>query len=238
MCGRFTLTSSGEELARRFELTSAPQLRPRYNIAPSQEVAVVREPVAGRRLLEPHRWGLIPSWAKDPAIGNRLINARCETAAQKPSFRSAMRSRRCVVPADGFFEWSGQGPERRPHWIHMREGGPFGIAGLWESWRGEGGEVIESCVLLTCAANGTIRDVHHRMPVILDPSDYGRWLDSDQRDTASLEDLLAPCPDDWLDVIPVGRHVNNPRNDDPACLLRADEGPPELPMRPRRDAGG
>jgi putative SOS response-associated peptidase YedK len=219
MCGRFTLTSSGKELARKFELSDAPELRPRYNIAPSQEIAAVREREPGRRLLEPHRWGLIPAWAKDPAIGNRLINARCETAADKPSFRSAMRARRCIVPADGFFEWAGKGADRRPYLIRMRDAVPFGIAGLWESWRGDGGEVIESCTLLTSEANRVVGSVHHRMPVILDPGSFGRWLDPQQRDAGSVADLLGPCPDDWLDVVPVSRHVNNPRNDDPACLV-------------------
>jgi len=217
VCGRFTLTSSGEEIARSFELQNAPRLRPRYNIAPSQEIAAVREE-GGRRLLEPHRWGLIPSWAKDPAIGNRLINARSETAAQKPSFRNAMRSRRCIVPADGFFEWSGRGPERRPFLIRMRDSRPFGIAGLWERWTGEGGEVIESCTLLTCEANRVVRELHQRMPVILEPRSFGRWLDPGQREAAAVADLLVPCPEDWLDVVPVSRHVNNASNDDPACL--------------------
>jgi putative SOS response-associated peptidase YedK len=219
MCGRFTLTSSGEALARKFELQGRARLRPRFNIAPSQEVAAVREQEPGRRLLEPHRWGLIPSWAKDPAIGNRLINARCETAAQKPSFRRAMRSRRCIVPADGFYEWAGRGSERHPYLIRMRDAEPFGMAGLWESWTGDGGEVIESCTLLTTDANESIQRVHHRMPVILDPQNFGRWLDPGQQEPESLVDLLVACPDDWLDLIPVSRHVNNPRNDDPACLV-------------------
>jgi putative SOS response-associated peptidase YedK len=218
MCGRITLTSSGQELAEQFGLEVSPELRPRYNIAPSQEIATVRVEVEGRRVCRFNRWGLIPSWAKDPAIGSRMINARAETVAEKPSFRAALRRRRCIVPADGFYEWAGTGRGRQPHLFRQRDGAILAIAGLWEAWLGPEGDEIESCTLITTEANATMRRFHHRMPVLLDARDHSCWLDPGERDPERVLPLLAPCPPDWLNAVEVSRHVNNPGNDDPRCV--------------------
>ena len=225
MCGRITLTSSARELAQHFELavdfvdSAKRALEPRFNIAPSQDIATIREDREGGRGLSFERWGLVPHWAKDPAIGNRLINARAESVATKPAFRDALRLRRCVVPADGFYEWSGSGAERRPYIFRRPDRAMIGIAGLCERWVGEGGEVIDSCTLITTEANAALAPFHDRMPVILSPSDYGRWLDPSQQEPAALTGLLVPCPADWLDPSPVSSRINNPRNDDPECLV-------------------
>lgn len=219
MCGRFTLASTAEDLARKFELEEAVELgAARFNIAPTQPVASVRADRDGRRALSLQRWGLIPYWAKDPRIGNRMINARAESAADKPAYRDALRRRRCLVAADGFYEWGGKGAARRAHHVTMREGEPFGIAALWERWRDPEGQWIESCVLMTTEANACVRPIHERMPVILDPRDYGRWLDPGERDAARVLPLLVPCPPDWLVATAVGRQVNDPSYDDPSCI--------------------
>jgi putative SOS response-associated peptidase YedK len=236
MCGRITLTSSARELAQQFELREfelgefelgefalgAEQeaaLGPRFNIAPSQDIATVRQNRSGARELSFERWGLVPHWADNPAIGNRMINARAESVASKPAFRDALRSRRCVVPADGFYEWSGTGAERRPYIFRRPDRAMIGIAGLYERWLGEGGEVVDSCTLITTEANGVLAAFHDRMPVILSPADYDRWLDRSLQEPAEVTPLLVPCPDDWLDSGPVSTRINNPRNDDPECLI-------------------
>lgn len=218
MCGRFTLNSTAEELAEQFELDSISELAPRYNIAPSQEIAVVRETEAGPRELTALRWGLIPAWAKDPAKSHSPINARSETAASKPSFRQAMARRRCIVPASGFYEWRGKSGEKQAFLFRMRSGGLFGIGAIYECWHGEGGEIIETVALLTTEANAVVEDVHRRMPVILAPEDYRVWLDRSNRESASVASLLVPCPDPWLEAVAVSGKVNNPRFDDPACI--------------------
>lgn len=222
MCGRITLTSSARELAEHFELTPGlelPPLEPRFNVAPSQDVATVRQDRDGRRVLAMERWGLVPHWAKDPAIGNRLINARAESVATKPAFQDALRSRRCVVPADGFYEWSGPPGERCPYLFRRPDRAMIGIAGLYERWIGEGGEVIDSCTLITTDANATLAPFHDRMPVILAPSDYAAWLDRGREEPAALLPLLAPCSSDWLEPQRASSRVNDPRNDDPECLV-------------------
>jgi putative SOS response-associated peptidase YedK len=222
MCGRITLQSSGRELASHFELdpqVPVPELAPRYNIAPSQDIATVRQDRDGRRVLSFERWGLVPHWAKEPSIGNRLINARAETLDEKPAFREALRRRRCIVPVDGFFEWSGRGAERCPYLFRRDDRVLLGIAGLYERWLGEGGEVIDSCTLITTEANQTIRAFHDRMPAILPPESYGRWLDRGLQEADEVLPLLAPCPPDWLASHPVSTRINDPRNDDPECLV-------------------
>ena len=221
MCGRITLTSSGRELAEQFELDShaTEVFAPRYNIAPSQDIAIVRTSREQLRVLSFERWGLVPHWAKDPAIGNRLINARSETAATKPAFRDALAHRRCIVPVDGFYEWSGRGAERRPYIFQREDQRMLGLAELYERWIGEGGEVIDSCTIQTTEANATLRPFHDRMPVILPREDYGHWLDRDRQDAGDLVSLLCPCPDDWLRARPVSTRINDPRNDDPECLV-------------------
>ena len=222
MCGRVTLTSSGTELATAFELDASqalPTLTPRFNVAPSQDIATVRCNADGQRELSFERWGLVPHWAKDPGIGNRMINARSESAATKPAFRDALRSRRCLMPVDGFYEWGGTRAERTPYLFRRPDRALLGLAGLYERWLGEGGEVVDSCTILTTAANDVMRPFHDRMPVVLAPDDYGRWLDRATDDIARIAPLLAPCPNDWLAPSPVSVRINDTRNDDAACLV-------------------
>ncbi len=219
MCGRFTLATSPAKLTELLPLFDVPELPPRFNIAPSQPVAVARRlPDRARGEVVLLRWGLIPAWADDPAIGNRLINARAETVADKPSFRAAYRKRRCLVLADGFYEWQKTGARKQPVFIHRRDGGPFAFAGLWEHWERDG-RTIDSCTILTTAANELIRPLHDRMPVILQRGDYDRWLDPANQTAAGLEALLRPCPADLLGFHPVDARVNNPRHDAPDCIL-------------------
>jgi putative SOS response-associated peptidase YedK len=229
MCGRFTLATAPEVLAEHFDLDEIPDLRPRYNIAPTQNVPAVRLIIEDgqrrqrrQRRLHLLRWGLIPSWAKDRSIGNRMINARSETAADKPSFCRALRRRRCLVVADGFYEWQRQGRARQPYLIRMRDRRPFGIAGLWEQWVSPDGEAIESCTLLTTTPNELVGQIHDRMPVILHPKDYDLWLDPQTQDPAALKDLLRPCPADVLEAFPVSTRVNSPALDDPGCIEPLD----------------
>ena len=221
MCGRYTLRAPGKVVADHFGLAEEPRLRPRYNIAPTQPVPVIRalraNPQTGQRELVPLRWGLVPSWADDPSVGNRMINARAETVADKPAFRGALRHRRCLVPADGFYEWRKEGTKKQPVYVRRKDGLPFAFAGLWERWEREG-EVIESCAILTTGANDLMAEFHDRMPVILDPEDYGLWLDPEVQDPGLLGPLLKPYPGDETEVYPVSTLVNNPRHEDPRCV--------------------
>jgi len=212
MCGRFNLIADADALVDFFELGQAMGLQPRYNIAPSQDVAVVRE-TGGGRALSMLRWGLIPSWAKDPKIGYRMINARAETVAEKPSFRVALRRRRCLIPATGFYEWKVVPGGKQPYNIQLGHGRIFAFAGLWERWQG-----VESCTIIVTEANKAISAIHDRMPVILDPSDYKAWLDPQLQDTALLQPLLQPCPPGWINSYPVSPLVGNPKNDGPECV--------------------
>jgi len=220
MCGRFTLTTTPEEVARHFGLDETPVLSPRFNVAPGQLIATIaREPEGARWVLALRRWGLIPAWAKDPKIGSRMINARVETVAEKPSFRGAFRKRRCLVPADGFYEWAVRnGGAKQPFQIALPGRRCFAIAGLWESWRDPEGASSESCTLLTTSANRKLQEVHDRMPVILDPADYATWLDPRSLDEATLMRLARGAPAEELELHAVGRRVNDPRFDDAACL--------------------
>lgn len=237
MCGRYLLKADPRLLERAFgvEFSETPRdLVPRFNIAPTQAVPIVRgRPVRGRaerdltilrrsdegagRKLVIARWGLIPGWAQDPSIGNRMINARAETLGDKPAFRAAFRARRCVVPASGFYEWQrkGRGP-KQPYLIRRREGRPIGFAGLWETWQDPAtGEVVTSCTIITCAPNALMSELHDRMPVILDAADYDAWLDPGSPRSG---ELLRPCPDAWLEAVPVSTRVNSPANDDETIL--------------------
>ncbi len=216
MCGRYTLTASADRLAKQFGTSGdQPQLTPSYNVAPSQQVAAALEE-GGRRRLEMLRWGLVPSWADDPEIGNRMINARAETAPEKPSFRSAFKSRRCLIAADGFYEWRKTDDGKQPHHIRMKDGSPFGFAGLWEVWKKDG--EVRSCAILTTDASPMLSDIHNRMPVIIPPEAYDLWLDPDVNDIERLKDLLVPYDDELLEAYPVSRHVNRPANDDARCV--------------------
>jgi putative SOS response-associated peptidase YedK len=219
MCGRFTLSTPAAAVASFFDLSDVPAcLAPRYNIAPTQAVAVVRYG-AGGRTLALVRWGLIPPWAKDAKIGNSLINARGETVAAKPAFRSAFRRRRCLLPADGFLEWAKAGPRKQPYHFRRPDAGPFALAGLWERWQPPGGaEPVETCTVLTTAANELVAPFHDRMPVILAPADFARWLDPGYDRAEGLKPLLKPYPAEALVAVAVNPLVNSPKNDRPECL--------------------
>jgi putative SOS response-associated peptidase YedK len=228
MCGRFTLTTSVRDLADLFQATEVelPDSKPHFNIPPSAQVLAVRELSGhkGRQLL-PLRWGLIPAWARNPAIGNRLINARAESAAEKPAFRDAFRRRRCLVLADGFFEWKKEGRTKEPYYLRLRDGQPFAFAGLWERWRRPDDQPVETCTILTTQANDLVRPIHNRMPVILEPRAYASWLDPELHDGAALQPLLHPYPASAMAAYPVSRLVNNPKNDDAQCVApRVEEG--------------
>lgn len=217
MCGRYTLTSSVKALAEEFGLSgSLAEVPASYNVAPTQEVAAVLEDDVERRL-ELLRWGLIPAWADDPRIGSRMINARGETVAEKPSFRGAFKKRRCLIPADGFYEWQRTESGKQPYHIRMKDGRPFAFAGLWETWSGHG-EEIRSCAIITTGANELVSEVHHRMPVIVAPENYEIWLDPDMREAEPLVPLLASYPTDLMEAYPVSRRVNNPANNVPDCI--------------------
>ena len=225
MCGRFVLTTPADALAAEFAAaTGGLVLRPRYNIAPMQDVVVVRS-VEGRRELAMLRWGLIPSWARDPAIASKLINARSETAAEKPSFRNAMKKRRCIVPATGFYEWKREGTRKQPWYFHARTASPLAIAALWESWKSPEGDAVETCCLLTTAANAVLAPVHDRMPVLLDHDAALRWLDPAVGDPRTLEGLLKPAPASSLAAHPVSSAVNSVRNDGPGNIEETEGGP-------------
>ncbi len=219
MCGRFALFSPEDILAAMFGVEGDRFPAASYNIAPSRDVAAVRIAPEGRarRELARLRWGLIPSWAKDPTIGNRMINARVETVPDKPAFRSAFRRRRCLVPADGFYEWQKAGSRKQPYFVRMADGKPFAFAGLWERWEGPGGDV-SSCTLLTTEANDLLAPIHDRMPVILSPAEFDAWLDPETQDPRKLLPLLRPCPPGLLTAFPVRALVNNPAADDPRCI--------------------
>ncbi len=217
MCGRYALFATREQVAERFGLAEVPRLEARYNVAPTQAVLAVRVAGSGR---EPVwlRWGLIPSWASDPSIGHKLLNARAETVASKPSFRSAFRQRRCLLPASGFYEWRKAGRGRKqPYFIRLREAGLFAFAGLWEHWRDPQGAEVESCTIVTTEANEVLRPLHDRMPVILDSAAEARWLDP-HATTDALQALLAPYPAERMEASPVDAWVSDPKHEGPRCL--------------------
>jgi putative SOS response-associated peptidase YedK len=238
MCGRFTLRTPMTVLVEQFQLNldaarQLPLFEPRYNIAPTQDVVAVRvEPASGERQAAMLRWGLIPSWSKDPPGGPPMINARGESVAEKPSFRTALRRRRCLIPADGFYEWQQPGAagsasagrgKKQPYYIHFRDDRPFAFAGLWESWTAKDSRppdrlTIESCAIVTTSASHALASLHDRMPVILAPGDYQLWLDPAVEDPAAVTHLLAPNNDEDIIAEPVSTHVNRVANDDPQCI--------------------
>jgi putative SOS response-associated peptidase YedK len=220
MCGRFTLFEADKVLSKEFGVSGVPPLSPRYNIAPSQPIAAVRTPHTGiGRELALLRWGLIPSWSKDPAIGNRLINARAETVKEKPSFRNAFRRHRCLIPTNGFYEWQRQERGKQPYFVRMRDGRVFAFAGLWDRWESSDKDVIETCTILTTAANTVLAPIHGRMPVVLPQAEYARWLDPALKDPDSLSPLLVPFPPEEMLAIPVSPRVNAPSTDDEECIV-------------------
>jgi putative SOS response-associated peptidase YedK len=220
MCTRFTLATPADDVADFFGLPDVPDLPPRYNVAPSQPVACVRRGGHGR-WLDLLQWGLVPSWATDLKIGHSLINARAETVAEKPAFRAAFRRRRCLIPADGFYGWQHAGTEKQAYHFRLRDEGPFAMAGLWETWSDLFGETVETCTVITTAANRLVAVASDRMPVIIDPVEYGRWLDPTYERAEDMARLLRPYPPAAMTAVPVGSEVNSPRNEGPGLLVTA-----------------
>lgn len=221
MCGRFTLHHSLEEIEERFAAEAGVASEPRFNIAPTQDVLVVTQ--NGSRHLEAYHWGLIPSWAKDSAISKKMINARAETLAERPAFRTALIRRRCLIPADGFYEWQdapdGKKGTRTPMHIRRRDSGLFAFAGLWDEWLTPDGSPLRSCTIITTAPNALTAPIHNRMPVILNPDEEAAWLDSSEQNAPDLLSLLVPYPADLLEAYAFSRQVNAPVVDEPTCLL-------------------
>jgi putative SOS response-associated peptidase YedK len=233
VCGRMTLTRSAAEIAEFFAIAGAGAesdgrfsgpngpdggpLRPRYNLAPSQPVLTVVPVDAAALAFAWKIWGLVPAWAKEASMGGKLFNARAETVAEKPSFRSAFKRRRCLVVADGFYEWTPRNRGHRAHWLHPRQAPLLAFAGLHERWSAERGPALDTCTVITTEANGDLAGIHARMPVLLDAASWRTWLDPDPEPEA-LKALLVPAPDGTLEVRVVGGHVNDPRHDDPTCL--------------------
>jgi putative SOS response-associated peptidase YedK len=224
MCGRFALFSDIALLEKIFGMSGGYQLQPRWNIAPTQTLLAVRAGSSGAREPAGLRWGLLPPWAKDPAVGSRMLNARCETAHEKPAYRAAFRARRCLIPADGFYEWKKTGRVKQPHFIRRRDRAPLAFAGLWERWQPPQGDPVESCTILTTAPNELMAPIHDRMPVILAPDSFARWLDPAVTDAEQLAALYAPFPAEALEAFPVGKDVNRVGNEGAELIapLRGD----------------
>ena len=216
MCNRYRLTHSKQHLADRFQAADDEnEERPRYNIAPTQPVVTVRREHGKKvRHFTTMRWGLIPSWAKDMSIGTQTLNARSETVATKPSFREPILTKRCLIPADGFYEWQKMGSVKQPYCFEVGEGELFALAGLWDEWESPEGQIIESCSILTTAANSLVADLHDRMPVIVPPDKYDAWLDPDVNDFEAIRDILKPYDANLMRRYPVSRKLNNSRIDD------------------------
>lgn len=217
MCGRFIQCTSGEALAERFQLSTTPVLTPRYNVAPSQPVLAIRQIESGQREAVALRWGLVPAWSPEPRTAYSTINVRAETVAEKLAYRQAFRRRRCLIPADGFYEWCKAGSRKQPYCIAPADGQPLAFAGLWERWERDR-QILESCTILVTQANALIASIHDRMPVILDPQDEARWLDPTLTDPAGLKPLLMPCPPERLRLWPVGTAVNATRHNGPELM--------------------
>ncbi|MDH3647336.1 MAG: SOS response-associated peptidase [Gammaproteobacteria bacterium] len=217
MCGRFAFYSPAEAVTRIFDVQAPPEIEPRYNIAPTQFVPIVRADEEGTRGISMLRWGLVPFWAKDKSIGNRMINARAETLAEKPAFKNSFRKRRCIVPANGFYEWKKQGSIKQPYFIGFGGDEPFGMAGLWARWRDKtnNDETLESFTIVTTIPNEAVSALHDRMPVILAPDSFSAWLAPDENDVDKLQKLLVPVPAESISIWPVSRRVNDPRNEEP-----------------------
>jgi putative SOS response-associated peptidase YedK len=228
VCGRYELHANPAAIALAFGLAHAPSVRPRYNVAPMQEVPIVRVSASGARELVAVRWGLVPRWAKDPAIGSKMINARGETVATKPSFRTAFRRHRCLIPANGFYEWMQAADGRKqPVLIAMKDGNVFAFAGLYERWLTGDGAPLDSCAILTTDANELLRAVHDRMPVIVPPDQYARWLDPAQDGPQAL---VAPYPSGPMTWWPVSSRVNSVRHDDASLIERLPDSDAFLPL--------
>ncbi len=217
MCGRFTLSQPINAIASAFNIAQIPPLEPRYNIAPTQLIPSILSAPGGEKQLQMLRWGLIPSWAKDAKIGAKLINARAETVSEKPSFKAAFKRRRCLIIADGFYEWQRQEKKKQPYYFRLQNAQLFAFAGLWEQWKSPDEDIINSCTILTTEANDLLRPIHDRMPVILESKNYGLWLDSETQQP-QLQQLLRPYQADLMTSRTVSTKVNNPKNNTPECI--------------------
>lgn len=247
MCGRYTLISAPEAIRALFHYKEQPNFPPRYNIAPSQPIPIVRL-LDGKHEFALVRWGLLPSWVKDPRTFSLLINARGESVLDKPAFRAAMRRRRCLIPTDGFFEWKREGDSKRPYYIRAKTGKPMAFAGLWETWTGPNGEELETAAIITTTANRQLAPIHDRMPVIVSPEAFDFWLDSTKVDAQTAAALIAPAREGLLEVYPVSNAVNRTANDTPALIepmmdQPADPVPaaavtkPAAKAKPKKDDG-
>jgi putative SOS response-associated peptidase YedK len=221
MCGRFTLHTPEPLVRELFGIQNSGPLglKPRYNIAPSQTVPIVRNAESGREMVMT-RWGLIPHWSKEPKTKYSTINARIETVAEKPTYRTPFKHQRCLIPADGFYEWKVVDGRKVPHHIRMRDGGPFALAGLWDRWEGNG-EHLESCSIIVMPANGAMKPLHERMPAIIDPVDYDRWMDPNLTDKTEIMRCLDSAPSSALITYPISPWVNSPKHDDERCIEAA-----------------
>jgi putative SOS response-associated peptidase YedK len=217
MCGRYTLTSAPEAIRALFRYQEQPNFPPRYNVAPTQPIPIVRL-VNGKRQFALVRWGLLPSWVKDPKTFSLLINARGESAAEKPAFRAAMKRRRCLIPADGFYEWKAVGARKQPYFIRAKSGEPFAFAGLWETWMGPNGEELETAAIVTTTANRTLSPIHVRMPVVVPPEAFDLWLDTANVDATTAEALIMPAQEDLFEAYPISTDVNRVANDNPRLV--------------------
>jgi len=234
MCGRYTIISPPDAIRRLFRYAEQPNFPPRYNVAPTQPVPIVRIE-NGERHFALVRWGLIPGWVKDPKGLSLLINARGESVNDKPAFRNAMKRRRCLFPADGFYEWKGEGAAKRPYFARPARGGPIAYAGLWETWTGPNGEEMETAAIITTQANAEMSAIHHRAPVIVAPEQFDFWLDCANVDERLAAEVLAPAPDGAMEVYPVSSAVNRVANDAPMLIAPAR---PDAEPEPQTPATG
>ncbi len=224
MCGRFVQKAKPKEIKKEFKIgqLNPTIFQPHYNIAPSRMIPAVLEK-DGMRIVEPLKWGLIPSWSKDDSFASKLINARSETLSEKPSFREAFKKRRCIIPASGFYEWDKKGKgAKQPYYFYLKDKEVFGFAGLWEEWTDkESGEITQTCTIITTEANEILEPIHDRMPVILREENYSEWLDEREKDTHHLEEFFVPFPGEKMDSYPVSRDVNNPGNNSAELIKKA-----------------
>ena len=224
MCGRYTITSAPEAIRALFHYAEQPNFPPRYNVAPTQPIPIVRL-VDGKRQFALVRWGLLPSWVKDPKTFTLLINARGESVCDKPAFRAAMKRRRCLIPADGFYEWKALGGRKQPYFVRPKSGAPMAFAGLWETWCGPNGEELDTAAIVTTDANRTLSSIHGRMPVIVPPEAFDLWLDTGAVDAeTAAQTVIHPAPDDWLEAYEVSTAVNRTANDNPKLVERLAPG--------------
>jgi putative SOS response-associated peptidase YedK len=241
MCGRYTITSAPEAIRALFRYHEQPNFPPRYNVAPTQPIPIVRL-TEGQRHFALVRWGLLPSWVKDPRTFTLLFNARGESVVDKPAFRAAMKRRRCLIPADGFYEWKAEAGRKQPYFVRLKAGGPMALAGLWECWTGPNGEEMETAAIVTTNANRTLGQIHGRMPVVVPPEAFDLWLNCAEVDATAASALIAPAREDLLEVYPVSAAVNRTANDNPKLVepLAADgEAAPARakPRKVKKDSG-